>query len=190
MNTRNGIFRSLLVLTALALATMTIGGSNVFAGTPSPASQDQAALGSGLISQVRHEIGMLPYYGVFDYLEFQVNGSEVRLTGAVVNPVTRSSAETSIKHIAGVTRVVNEITVLPLSRFDDQTRRAEYRSIFSAGPLTRYGMGVNPAIHIIVDNGHVTLEGVVRSEADRNLAAIRANSVPGVFSVTNNLRAE
>jgi hypothetical protein len=85
---------------------------------------------------------------------------------------------------------VNDITVLPLSNFDAQIRRAEYRSIFSAGALGYYSMGVNPSIHIIVDNGHVTLEGVVSREADRDLAGIRANSVPGVFSVTNNLRVE
>ncbi|MFZ0819554.1 MAG: BON domain-containing protein [Candidatus Acidiferrales bacterium] len=190
MNTRKNSFKALIVAGSLALATMTMGASYVFATTPSAAPQSQLDFAAHLDSQVRHEIATLPYYGVFDYLEFQVTGTEVRLTGAVVNPVTKSDAAGAVKHIAGVTRVVNDVTVLPLSNFDDRTRRAEYRSIFSAGPLTRYSMGVNPAIHIIVDNGHVTLEGVVRSEADRDLAAIRANSVPGVFSVTNNLRAE
>jgi hyperosmotically inducible protein len=190
MNTREINLKTWIVVVALALATMTLRASNVFAGAPSAAPQSQSDLAARIDNQVRHELATLPYYGVFDYLEFQITGTEVRLTGAVVNPVTKSDAAGSVKHIAGVTRVVNDIAVLPLSNFDDRTRRAEYRSIFSAGPLTRYSMGVNPAIHIIVDNGHVTLEGVVRSEADRDLAAIRANSVPGVFSVTNNLRAE
>jgi hyperosmotically inducible protein len=190
MNSRKVSLTSLVVAVGLALAIATIGATYGFAGPQSSAPRNQAAYASWLDKQVRHELTMLPHYGVFDYLEYQINGSEVKLTGAVVNPVTKSDAEGSLKHIEGVTRVVNDISVLPLSRFDDQIRRAEYRSIFSAGNLGYYSMGVNPSIHIIVDNGHVTLEGVVSREADRDLAGIRANSVPNVFSVTNNLRVE
>jgi hyperosmotically inducible protein len=190
MNTQKTNLKTWIVAVALALATMTMAASNGLAGAQSAAPQSLVANGSQLDNQVHHKLGMLPYYGVFDYIEYRITGTEVRLIGAVVNPVTKSDAEGSVKHIDGVTRVVNEITVLPPSNYDDRTRRAEYRSIFSAGPLTRYSMGVNPTIHIIVDNGHVTLEGIVTSEADRNLAVIRANSVPGVFSVTNNLRAD
>src|ERR1700676_576748 len=137
---------------------------------------------------VRHELVMLPYYSLFDDLGYQVDGSTVILTGDVVRPVLKSDAENSVKRIPGVTNVVNNIKVLPLSPFDNQTRRAVYRSIFSYAGLYRYAMGALPSIHIIVDNGHVTLRGVVDNEGDKNLAYIRANGVPGVFSVTNELR--
>jgi hyperosmotically inducible protein len=112
----------------------------------------------------------------------------VILTGDVTQPVLKSDAEHAVKRIPGVTNVVNNIRVLPLSPFDNQTRRAVYRSVFSFGSLYRYAMGANPSIHIIVDNGHVTLKGVVDNEGDKSLAYIRANGVPGVFSVTNELR--
>ena len=137
---------------------------------------------------VRHELLMLPYYSIFDGIGYNVNGSTVTLYGAVRQPVLKSDAEHAVKRIPGVTNVIDQIKVLPLSPFDNQIRRAEYRAIFSSGGLYRYAMGANPSIHIIVDNGHVTLEGVVDNEGDRNLANIRANGVPGVFSVTNNLR--
>jgi len=138
--------------------------------------------------QVRHELVMLPYYSIFDDLGYQVDGSTVILTGDVVWPVLKSDAENVVKRIPGVTNVVNNIKVLPLSPFDNQTRRAVYRSIFGYASLYRYAMGANPSIHIIVDNGHVTLKGVVDNEGDKNLAFIRANGVPGVFSVTNELQ--
>ena len=99
----------------------------------------------------------------------------------------KSDAANAVKHIAGVTQVINNIKVLPLSTFDNRIRGAEYRSIFGYGSLYRYAMGAIPSIHIIVDNGHVTLKGVVANEADKNIAYIRANGVPGVFSVTNDL---
>jgi hyperosmotically inducible protein len=113
---------------------------------------------------------------------------EVMLTGQVVRPITKSDAEASVKKLEGVTRVVNNITVLPLSGFDDQIRRAEFRAIFSDASLGRYAMGAVPSIHIIVDHGHVLLDGVVSNKMDYDIANIRASSVPGVFSVTNNLR--
>jgi hyperosmotically inducible protein len=112
----------------------------------------------------------------------------VILTGDVVWPVLKSDAEHAVKRIPGVANVVNNIRVLPLSPFDNQTRVAVYRSVFGFASLYRYAMGANPSIHIIVDNGHVTLKGVVDNEGDKNLAYIRANGVPGVFSVTNELR--
>jgi hyperosmotically inducible protein len=137
---------------------------------------------------VRHELVMLPYYNIFDDLGYQVDGSTVILTGDVTQPVLKSDAENVVKRIPGVTNVVNNIKVLPLSPFDNQTRRAVYRSVFGYAGLYRYAMGTQPSIHIIVDNGHVTLKGVVDNEGDKNLAYIRANGVPGVFSVTNELR--
>jgi len=143
---------------------------------------------SGLDRQVRHELLMLPYYGIFDNLEYSINGGTVTLRGQVVRPTTSSDAVARVRKLQGVTNVVNEIEVLPLSPFDDQIRGAEYRAIFSKGSLGRYAMGTNPSLHIIVDHGHVSLEGVVDNQMDKNLAELAAKGVFGVFSVTNNLR--
>jgi hyperosmotically inducible protein len=144
-----------------------------------------------IAQQVRHQLLMLPYYTVFDDLAFRVNGSTVTLLGAVTNPVLKSDAENVVKKIEGVTEVNNEIKVLPVSPMDWQIRRAEFRAIYGDPQIgDRYGHQALPPIHILVENGHVTLEGVVASAMDRNLINIRANQVPGVFSVTNNLVVE
>jgi hyperosmotically inducible protein len=140
--------------------------------------------------EVRHELVMLPYYGVFDNLAYKVDGTTVTLLGQVTRPTLKSDAENAVKSIEGVDKVVNQIQVLPLSPNDDRIRIAEYRAIFSQPGLDRYAMQAVPPIHIIVDNGKVTLEGVVANQADKDRAAIQANTVSGVFSVTNNLRVE
>jgi hyperosmotically inducible protein len=140
--------------------------------------------------EVRHELVMLPYYGVFDNLAYSVNGGVVTLYGQVTNPTLKSDAANAVKRIEGVTQVDNRIEVLPLSPMDDQLRRALYRAIYSEPSLSRYSMQAVPPIHIIVDNGKVTLVGVVASETDKNLAGLRANSVSGVFSVDNQLKVE
>lgn len=145
---------------------------------------------NALAREVRHQLVMLPYYGVFDNLAFTVNGGNVTLLGQVTNPTLKSDAGNVVKGVEGVTHVDNKITVLPLSDFDWQTRRAEFRAIYSEPSLTKYAYQAIPPIHIIVDNGHVTLVGVVDSQADKDLAGIRANSVPGVFSVTNDLAVQ
>ena len=139
---------------------------------------------------VRHELVMLPWFSVFDNLEFQVNGNEVVLSGQVTRPTLKSDAERVLSRIEGITKVVNNIEVLPLSPFDDQIRLATYRSIYGFGPLSRYNWGPVPPIHIIVKNGNVTLAGVVSNETDRDMAALRANGVSGVFSVNNSLKVE
>jgi hyperosmotically inducible protein len=141
-----------------------------------------------LPDEVRHQLVTLPYYSVFDDLGYNVDNGVVTLYGEVRQPWLKSDAERAVKHISGVTQVINNIKVLPLSPMDNRIRSAEYRSIFGFSSLYRYAMGANPSIHIIVDNGHVTLTGVVANEADKNIANIRANGVPGVFSVTNDLR--
>jgi hyperosmotically inducible periplasmic protein len=140
--------------------------------------------------RVRHELVMLPYYSIFDNLAYRVDGTNVTLYGQVARPTLKSDAENVVKRIEGVTHVTNNIEVLPLSPFDSRIRFAEYRAIYGYGPLQRYALGSLPPIHIIVKNGHVTLQGVVANEMDKNLANIRANQVPGVFSVTNDLRVE
>ncbi len=155
-----------------------------------PDWSDPAARNSYIERQVRHELLVLPYYSVFDNLEYKVNGDRVEIFGQVVNPVLKSDAGNVVKRIEGVQAVTNNVEVLPLSSFDNQIRRAEYRAVFGHGSLYRYAMGANPTVHIIVNNGNVTLVGVVGSEMDKNLAYIQANSVPGVFSVTNHLRVQ
>ena len=157
---------------------------------PSIAMAQSGAIDPQLQRRVRRELVTLPYYGVFDNLAYSINGDTVTLYGQVVRPTTRSDAEGRVKRIAGVRRVVNNIEVLPLSRFDDDIRRATYRSIARMGGLYRYLQGTNPSLHIVVNRGHVTLEGVVSGSGDRNLANMAARRVPGVFSVTNNLRVE
>ena len=137
---------------------------------------------------VRHELVMLPYYSIFDDLAYNVDNGVVTLSGAVTRPILKSDAENAVKRIPGVVQVVNNIKVLPLSDFDNRIRVAEYRAIFRTGSMYRYAMGANPSIHIIVDNGHVTLKGVVNNQGDKTMAQIAANGVPGVFSVTNELR--
>jgi hyperosmotically inducible protein len=143
-----------------------------------------------LAREVRHELVMLPYYGVFDNLAFRVDGNAVTLLGQVTRPTLKSDAEKVVKDVEGVERVTNNIEVLPLSPNDDRIRFAVYRAIYGDTALSRYGYQAVPPIHIIVNNGKLTLEGVVATEADKNIANVRANGVPGVFSVTNNLRVE
>jgi hyperosmotically inducible protein len=140
--------------------------------------------------EVRHELVMLPYYGVFDNLAYQVNGNTVTLLGQVTRPTLKSDAGNVVKNIEGVQKVDNQIQVLPLSPMDDRIRLAEYRAIYGQPPLDRYALQAIPPIHIIVDNGKVTLEGAVASKSDKDVAGVRANAVSGVFSVNNNLRIE
>jgi hyperosmotically inducible protein len=148
----------------------------------SPKAQDR------IIREVRHEILMLPYFGVFDYIAFKVDGSTVTLLGEVVRPTLKSDSENAVKHIEGVEKVDNQIDVLPPSPMDDGLRIRLYREIYGYPALEKYALGVQKPIRIIVKNGRVTLEGVVDNETDKNLAGLRANGVPGIFSVTNNLQ--
>jgi len=143
--------------------------------------------GAYLTREVRHELVQIPWYSVFDILQYRVNGNEVTLTGAVTQPTVKTDAENAVKHIEGVDKVNDQIEVLPPSPMDDEIRRAEYRAIYSQANPSRYGVGALQSIHIIVKNGHVTLEGEVDSQADKDAAGIYAKSVPNVFSVDNHL---
>ncbi len=138
-------------------------------------------------NKVRHELVMLPYLNLFDDISFRVDNGVVTLFGDVTQPVLKSDAGNVVKRVEGVTRVDNQINVLPLSPLDDRIRMQAYRTIFS-GPLYRYAMGALPSIHIIVNNGHITLKGEVVSKADSELAYMRANQLGGVFSVDNELQ--
>ena len=146
---------------------------------------------SHIAREVRHQLVMLPYYGVFDDIAFRIEGGNVTLLGQVTRPTLKSDAGNVAKRVEGVTHVDNQIEVLPLSPMDNQIRIAEYRAIYGDPSLSiRYGYRALPSIHIIVKNGQVTLEGVVANKADKDLINIRANGVRNVFSVTNNLQVE
>jgi hyperosmotically inducible protein len=148
----------------------------------SPESQDR------LIRDIRRALIMLPFYTVFDNLTFKVEGSTVTLEGQVTRPVLRTDAGRVVQRTEGVDKVINNIEVLPPSPADDRIRRAAFQSIYGFGPLRKYANRAVPPIHIIVRNGRITLEGVVISEGDRNMAYTRARLVRGTFGVTNNLR--
>lgn len=169
---------------AVALFTLVVGFAAV-SGTATRAQEPKAQ--QNMIKEVRHQLVLLPYYSVFDNLSFRLDGSKVVLLGQVVRPTLKSDAEAAVKSIEGVSSVQNDIEVLPNSPMDDQIRRATYRAIYSEPGLSRYALSAVPSIHIIVKNGNVTLEGVADNETDKNLAGLRANGVPNVFSVKNNL---
>lgn len=137
--------------------------------------------------QVNHKIKMLTNYGVFDHITFQVNGPVVTLSGKVNSLGTKSEAEASVRRIQGVEKVINNIDNLPPSPMDDSIRRSTLRTL-AAGGLGGYFWETNPDVRIIVENGHVTLEGYVMNSGDVNRANILANGVSGVFSVQNNLK--
>jgi len=175
--------KSRLLLLASLLVLVTLGAAqDAQRDQPSAKSQER------ITREVRHELLMLPYFGVYDYIAYKVDGSTVTLLGQVVRPTLRSDSENVVKRIEGVEKVDNQIEVLPPSPGDDRIRTRLFRAIYQYPALQRYELGVQKPIRIIVKNGHVTLEGVVDSEGDKNLVGIRANVVSGIFSVTNNLQ--
>ena len=161
-------------------------------GASTTKANPQGALSARVIRQVRHELVTLPYYGVFDWLQFEVRSDNtVVLRGEVVKPTTKSDAEARVKDVDGVSKVVNEIEILPLSPQDDRLRRAVYRKLYGYdSPLFRYAVQSIPSIHIIIKNGHATLKGVVANKGDAQLAYMRARSVPGLFNVKTELQLE
>jgi len=143
-----------------------------------------------MAGKIRKELVTLPFFGVFDNLSFKIEENTVTLYGQVTRPSLKSSAERVVEKVSGVEEVINRIEVLPLSPMDDRIRIATYRAIYGQVGLDRLSLQANPPIHIIVKNGHVTLEGVVNSRSDSTRAFLAANGVPNVFSVTNKLRIE
>jgi hyperosmotically inducible protein len=180
--------KSLLAVLALPLIFSMVA-------VASPTTQDNQAAGAlpqksidRIVKEVHHELVMLPYYGVFDNLAYKVDpDGTVTLLGQVARPTLKSDAGNVVKRIEGVTNVVNNIEVLPLSPSDDRIRRAVYRAIYTNSVLSPYQLRAGPPIHIIVKNGQVTLEGAVARQMDKQVAGIKANGVSGVFGVTNNL---
>jgi len=179
------------------IATLVVTPMAAWAKTSEPprsmelqATKDAANRTEWLQKKVRHELVMLPYYSVFDHITYKVEGDRVELAGQVHRPTLKSSAARVVQQIEGVSSVTNNIEVLPLSPNDDRIRLAVYRAIYGSSALSRYALQPVPAIHIIVRNGQVTLEGVAATEMDKNIANIQAHSVPGVFSIAQNIAVE
>jgi hyperosmotically inducible protein len=181
--------------TLLAVVLLSVASGLADDNKPKPSHNDVFASGpadeSRLAREVRHNLLMMPYYSIFDDLTFQLNGSVVTLQG-VCPPeppwdITKD-AEEAAKKVQGVTQVIDQIKVLPLSPMDWQIRRAEQQAIYGNPQIgMRYGHQALPSIHIIVENGHVTLDGVVDNQFDDTLIRTRANQVPDVFSVDDHL---
>ena len=170
------------VLLSLCLTTFATAQQNTSPSQTSPQTEAR------IQKEVRHEILMLPWYGVFDVIGYQVNGATVTLTGSVVKPVTKSDAENAVKRIEGVESVTNQIDVLPPSSMDDRLRIRLFRAIYGFPSLQKYDLGTIKPIRIIVKSGRVDLQGVVDNQGDKDTAGIRANSVSGIFEVKNNLQ--
>ena len=179
--------RALFIITLLVTPTLALPSFLAARPQEEKKQRSEAKYREKLAKEVRHQLVMLPWYSVFDNLAYKVEGDKVTLYGQVTRPTLKSDAEAAVKSIEGVASVVNNIEVLPLSPMDDELRRAVYRAIYGDPALSRYGFQAVPSIHIIVKNGNVTLEGVVDNETDKNLAGLRANGVPNVFSVKNTL---
>lgn len=170
------------LIAAVALSTIGLHAANVSV----TGAEDRKQL-TVMEKEIRKELITLPFYGVFDYITFEVNGHDVVLRGKVLRPTLFTSAERVVARVAGVESVENQIEVLPVSRFDDSIRRGLVKAIYGDNILNRYAAGANPWIRLLVKNGNVTLEGYVDREMDKNIARIRANQVAGSFTVTNNL---
>ena len=168
--------KTLIAIVSLCLASVPMVGQNTS--------------GQNLEREVRHELLLIPQYGVFDYLTFRVEGKTVTLSGDARTPVLKSNAERAVKSIAGVEKVVNQINVLPVNTADNAIRIAVYNAIYANPAMQRYAFQAIPSIHIIVSMGNVRLEGAVLNKGDADQALIRAKTVPGTFQVTSNLKTD
>jgi hyperosmotically inducible protein len=185
---RKGSLKKTLGIAAVMLA-VALGVTPLIA-SPRDTTKSPAVVEVPLVKEVRHDLLMLPFYGVFDNLTFEVKGDNVTLMGQVTRPVLKSDAQTVVSQIKGVGKVTNDIDVLPLSPYDNHLRIALYRAIYRTPGLDMYALRAVPTIHIIVKNGNVTLVGAVGTQMDKNLAGIVAKGVPGTFSVTNDLTVD
>jgi len=157
----------------------------VVAGETVPDSQLQQKLAKKLAYD---RVGY--YDNAFNYMALNVKDGVVTLSGETVWDVPKDSALAIIARTPGVKDMVNDVTVLPVSSFDDSIRARTARAIYRDSVLGRYASDPVRPIRIIVDNGHITLYGTVESTMDKNIAGIRANSVPGAFSVENKLKVD
>jgi hyperosmotically inducible protein len=172
------------LLPALLVAAAGIAGAATKSNNAAPVTD------SALERQIRHEILMYPRYTIWDDISFRVRDGQVELFGAVSQPFKKADLGRLVQRVPGVASVANQLRVLPLSNFDDRIRIQAYRAIYGDPVLNRYALQAVGPIHILVENGRITLTGVVNNEMERNVAGIRANGVPLSFGVTNNLRVE
>jgi len=186
-----------IVIATLLLCCTPATRGTILGGQQKPQLQGKSQPSRGrttalIVDEVRHQLVMLPYFGVFDWLEAEVLPDDtVVLRGQVSRPTIKSDAEARVRKLESVAKVVNEIEVLPLSQSDDGIRLAMYRAIFKYdSPLFKYAIRAVPPIHILVKNGRATLKGLVANDMDRQLAYIAARGVPGVFDVKNELQVE
>jgi hyperosmotically inducible protein len=201
---------TLVIAMGVGAAAQTSTASQATAGSPANQAAERALTSNGPVTldykalptqsadpaeaavarKVRDQLLKLPYYSMFDDLEYSVQGRTVTLSGAVTNLHSQTSkdAEHAVKRIEGVEKVVNNIRVLPPNPFDEQARQQVYRALLRTGGLSQYFWAASPSIRIIVANQRVTLNGYVNNEGDKNLATIAANQVRDVFQVTNNLQ--
>jgi hyperosmotically inducible protein len=189
--------KTTVILTVLCLSVAAFAANRTSQELPKDSAQSTRSTDLSqkgvdrIVKEAHHELVMLPFYGVFDNLLYKVSpDGTVTLLGEVSRPTLKSDAEKAVREIEGVERVDNQIKVLPVSPNDDRIRRATYRKIYGHSVLSQYQLRAVPPIHIIVDNGHVTLEGVVARQMEKQVAGMQADSVSGVFSVVNNLRVE
>jgi len=186
---RKGLHTFLAAVLALGTTGLAFASSTNQASQQVTSSTNQR-IEQRLSGEVRHELNMIPEFTIFDNLAYRVDGRTVTLFGQVRDAIVKDSAEARVKHLEGVERVDNQIEILPASFNDDRIRRQVARAVFNDSRLSSYAIQSVPPIHIIVKNGHVNLEGVVRTQTDKDDAFIRANGVSGVFSVENNLQVE
>lgn len=170
---------------AIILGAVILAGSSYAKTAPPVLTGDEA-----IAKKVTHEIRMYPYYSIWDDVRVKVDNGKVELLGDVSRPPKKSDMGRLAARVPGVTAVDNELNVAPLSPFDDQLRRQVARAIFRDPVLSQYATEPIPSIHIIVANGHVRLEGIVRTHSEKNVAGIRASSNLSFGSVTNNLQVE
>jgi osmotically-inducible protein OsmY len=182
--------RTFVRLFCIAAAALSLMGTSLAqaGGQQSAGSQ---RMQDRITRETRHELVMLPQLTIWDNLQYKVDGNKVTLMGQVRNAVLKDEAEQAVKKIEGVEQVDNKIEVLPASSSDDRIRLAVAHALFANdSPLFRYSMGALPPIHIVVKNGRVALEGTVDNQADKDLAGVKANGVPGVFAVENHLQVQ
>ena len=182
------MYRSSLLWVTIIISSVLCAASLAQTAPPQQANAVSDKAVQRIVKEVRHELLMLPLLDVFDYLAYKVDGYNVTLLGQVTRPSVKTDAERAVKGIEGVEQVDNQIEVLPPSPMDDRLRLQLYRAIYGYPSLQKYALGVQKPIRIIVKSGHVALEGVVDNQADKNTAGIRANGVPGIFGVANNLQ--
>ena len=172
----------------LMTAALVVG---VAAAADKPADKGVPRTGAELEKSVRHEILMYTNYTLWDDISFRVTNGNVELFGAVNQPYKKSDLQSIVQHIPGVQAVTNEIKVLPLSPFDDELRVRVARAIYRDPVLSRYAMGAVPSIHVIVDNGKVTLTGAVNNELEKRVAGIRASAAGlSLGPVVNNISVD